>query len=205
MPLRGKTKKEVLTEFRHAEILEAARKVFAEKGFGEASVEDIARAAGVAKGTLYLYYPSKRDIYWGALKSGLESLSDLLDSRMGSAGSTEAKVRAFMRTKLDYFELHRDFFKIYYAEFGHALVQSTCFYKDFEEYHFRQVRLVTAALREGTRRGTLRKLPVEMTALAIVNLTRGVIVQRLLGWTGIDMERDVEFLFDLVWKGIAAR
>jgi AcrR family transcriptional regulator len=205
MPLKGKTKKDVLTEFRHAEILEAARKVFAEKGFDEASVEAIARAAGVAKGTLYLYYPSKREIYWEALKSGLDSLCDQLEAKIKAAECTEAKIRAFIATKLNYFEVHRDFFNIYYAEFGHALVQSACLYRDFEEYHFRQVRLLAAALREGARRGAIRNVSVELTAFTIVNLTRGVIMQRLLGWTSAEVEREVEFVSDLIWKGIAAR
>ena len=68
MPVLGKSKKEVVTEFRTAELLEAARRVFAEKGFHEATVDDVAEEAGVAKGTVYLYYRSKRDLYWAALK-----------------------------------------------------------------------------------------------------------------------------------------
>ena len=68
-----KTKKDVITEFRTSGILEAARKVFAEKGFHEATMDDIAEAAGVAKGTVYLYYESKRDVYFAALKFGITS------------------------------------------------------------------------------------------------------------------------------------
>ena len=59
-----RTKKDVVTEFRTAGILEAARKVFAKKGFNDATVDDIANAAGVAKGTVYLYYRSKREVYF---------------------------------------------------------------------------------------------------------------------------------------------
>ncbi|HVB38785.1 MAG TPA: helix-turn-helix domain-containing protein, partial [Vicinamibacterales bacterium] len=63
MPLEGRTKQDVLSEFRCAEILTAARGVFARKGYQAATMDDIAGAAGVGKGTLYLYYRSKRDIY----------------------------------------------------------------------------------------------------------------------------------------------
>jgi AcrR family transcriptional regulator len=73
-----RTKKEVVTEFRTAGILEAARKVFAKKGFSDATVDDIANAAGVAKGTIYLYYKSKRDVYFAALKFGLEQMYSAL-------------------------------------------------------------------------------------------------------------------------------
>jgi AcrR family transcriptional regulator len=205
MPVKGKTKKDVLVEFRHAEILDAARKVFANKGFAEASVDEIAHTAGVAKGTLYLYYSSKRDIYWEALKCGLVALCERLEEQINAAGSTEAKIRAFMATKLNYFEDNRDFFKIYYSEFGHALAQPAFFHCDIEEFHFRQLRLVIKALQDGMKRRAIRSLPAEATAFAIVNLTRGVITQRLLGWASTTIEEDIAFMFDFTWKGIAGR
>ena len=52
MPVLGRTPKEVLKEFRTAALLEAARRVFAKKGFHAATVDEIAGAAGVAKGTV---------------------------------------------------------------------------------------------------------------------------------------------------------
>ncbi len=205
MPLKGKTKHDVVLEFRHAEILDAARKLFALKGFNEASVEEIAHAAGVAKGTVYLYYPSKRDLYWEALKGGLVSMCEDLEQQVRNAGSTEAKIRIFMAAKLRYFDENRDFFKIYYSEFGNALLQQAWLHKDFEQYHFRQMRLLAEALKEGIRNRTLRSLPVDDTAFAILHLTRGVITQRLLGWTKTRLEDDINFMFDLTWKGLAGK
>ena len=205
MPLKGKTKRDVLVEFRHAEILDAARKVFAAKGFDEASVDEIAHAAGVAKGTLYLYYPSKRDLYWEALKFGLIALDEQLEKQVNAAESTEAKIRAFIATKLNYFDNNRDFFKIFYAEFGDAVAQPAFCHEDLKQFNFKQMRLLTAALHDGMKRREIRNLPVEQTAFAIVNFTRGVIAQRLLGWAKTKKEEDVEFMFDLTWKGIAGR
>jgi len=62
MPVLGRTKKDVLSEFRKSELLTAARTVFGKKGFHDASIEEIAELAEVAKGTVYLYYRSKRDL-----------------------------------------------------------------------------------------------------------------------------------------------
>jgi AcrR family transcriptional regulator len=205
MPLKGKTKHDVVLEFRHAEILDAARKLFARKGFNEASVDEIAQAAGVAKGTVYLYYPSKRELYWEALRCGLVSMCEDLEKQVQAAGSTESKIRAFMTAKLHYFEENRDFFKIYYSEFGNAVLQQAWLQKDFEQFHFRQLRVLTSALEEGTPDRNLRHLPVEETAFAILNLTRGMITRRLLGWAKTRPEDDIEFMFDLTWKGLAGK
>jgi AcrR family transcriptional regulator len=121
VPLKGKTKRDVVCEFRNAEILEAARKVFAQKGFSEASVGDIAQQAGLAKGTLYLYYRSKHALYWAALQAGLVELSRNLKLRVEAEPAIADKIRTFIETKLLYFEENRDFFKIYYAEFANAI------------------------------------------------------------------------------------
>ena len=205
MPLNGKTKHDVLVEFRHAEILQAARRVFAEKGFADTSVDEIAQAAGVAKGTLYLYYTSKRDIYWEALKEGLVMMCEALEAEVGAAVSTENKIRAFMKTKMHHFEKHRDFFKIYHAEFANALVQPGCFERDLKEFHIRQMQVLTDALEDGMRKRSIRKLPAEEAAFAILNLTRGVITQRLLGLSKTGIEEAVSFVFDLTWKGLAGK
>ncbi len=205
MPFKGKTKREVLLEFRHAEILEAARKVFAEKGYNSASVEDIAHAAGLAKGTLYLYYPSKHDIYWEALKRGLEALCDELEKKVRAERECEARIRAFISAKLTWFEENRDLFKIYYAEYANVVSQPPYLHRDFREFHLRQMKLLTSALHEGMFQKVVRRLPAEAAALAVLDIARGIITQRLLGWSKTELQDDIDFLIDLTWKGLSSR
>src|SRR5262252_5149287 len=107
-----KTKKDVVTEFRTSGILEAARKVFANRGFHEATVEDIAEAAGVAKGTVYLYYASKRDVYLAALKFGISQMYSSLLHEVKKRSTPQEKLKALIAAKLAYFDENRDFFKI---------------------------------------------------------------------------------------------
>ncbi len=199
-----RTKRDVLAEFRHGEILVAARKVFAEKGFAGASVDEIAQAAGVAKGTIYLYYPSKRDIYFAALREGLSALAAKTQENVLAADTLLAKLRAYVETKLRYCEEHRDFFKIYFAELGNMVTQHATPDRRFEQIYLDQVALLEHALREGSERGDARQLPSRAVAFAIANLTRGAVTQRLVGWTEGSIEHEVELLVDLVWKGISA-
>src|SRR6187397_2383189 len=118
MPVLGRTKKDVLSEFRKSELLNAARAVFGKKGFHDASIEEIAEMAEVAKGTVYLYYKSKNDLYLEALKFGLESLNRELTAKADRAGSCLATLRVLIETKIAFFEENRDFFRIYYSELG---------------------------------------------------------------------------------------
>lgn len=200
-----RTRKEVLTEFRTAEILQAAHHVFAEKGYDQATISDIASAAGVAKGTIYLYYRSKRDVYWAALKNDMLTLRDETRRQLDGAGTIEQKVRAVIATKLQYFEQHRDFFRIYYAELGRSVTRHTQFQRQIEEIYLEQVHMLGQALQQAVRRRAIRHLRAEATAFAVLDLTRGVIAQRLRGWSSAELDDDIAFTFDLVWKGIALR
>ncbi|MCL5006287.1 MAG: TetR/AcrR family transcriptional regulator [Acidobacteria bacterium] len=204
MPVLGRSKKEALTEFRMAELLEAARKVFAEKGFHEATVDEIADAAGVAKGTVYLYYQSKQAIYWAALERGITALLDEVKTRVGEEETLEDKVRAFIAIKIAYFEKNRDFFAIYISEFGSAFTHPAQLRKRFGDLYLQQSRVIEAVLQEGIKRKVIRSIRPDIAALAISDLTRGIITQRLLGWSKGDVESDIRFVFDLVWRGIAA-
>jgi len=203
MPVRGKTKQEVVSEFRCAEILEAARKVFSKNGFNETTVDDIAGAAGVAKGTVYLYFRSKREIYLAALTQGIARLNEETRERVEAPDAIQAKIRAFIGTRVRYFEENRDFFKIYQSEFGNILVHPANLHKDFKELYCQQARLLESVLREAAKQGAIRCTRADSTALIIYDMTRALIFQRLLGWSRVDVEKDIEFLFDLIWRGIA--
>lgn len=198
-----RTKKDVVTEFRTAGILEAARTVFAKKGFNDATVDDVAAAAGVAKGTVYLYYQSKREIYLAALKSGIEQMYAVLQEELKKVATPEEKLRTLISVKLGYFDDNRDFFKIYYSEVGNICIHPGAIDSDFKEMYLQQAKVVESILKEGARKNVIRPFRIEQAALAISDVIRGVVTQRVLGWSKSKISRDVDFIFDLIWKGIA--
>ena len=76
------------TEGKRRAILDAAEAAFARKEFDEVLTDDVAALAGVGKGTLYRYFPTKEELYSAALLRGFEELErDLaeLDARPTSA------------------------------------------------------------------------------------------------------------------------
>ena len=77
---------------RRAQLLRAARKVFRAKGYDGASISEIVREAGVAQGTFYLYFPSKRD--------AAVSLRDGLMETMAQAGATAVKSHTSFEDRL---------------------------------------------------------------------------------------------------------
>lgn len=79
MPTQGQvTKRQLLKEQREAQILDAAGRVFARKGYQRATTKEIAADAGVAEGTIYNYFKNKRDLLIAmASRLALESLHEM--------------------------------------------------------------------------------------------------------------------------------
>ena len=202
MPVLTKTKSEVISEFRCGEILDAARKVFSRKTFEQTTVDDIAAAAHVAKGTLYLYYKSKREIYLEALRRDIVALSEETDRRMQACDSAADKIRAFISTRVKFFEENRGFFRIYYSEFANFYVPLAPASKGFRELYIRQAKRLESILQQAVEKREIRNICPRSTALRLYDMTLGVIAERTLGWSKAPVERDIEALFELLWRGI---
>lgn len=198
---QSRTKQEVVAEFRHSGILDAARRVFARKGFENATVDDIAESAGIAKGTVYLYFRSKRDIYLAALKQGAIELNHETRRRMDAVPTAQEKIRAFVSTRIQYFEQNRDFFRIYQSEFGN-LFHPAQLNEEFKDLCYGQGKALKGILDGLMRDGQIRPMRTDLAAFTIHDITRGLIFQRLLGWSRASAEDDVDSLFDLLWKGL---
>lgn len=195
------TKKEVVSEFRRTGILRAARKVFARHGYDGATMDDVAEACSIAKGTLYLYFKSKREIYLGVLKEDLRSLREATRRAIGAASSAEGRIRAFITTRFDFCEQHRDFFRIYNSDVSAIFVAAQPMQKDLREFYLEQARMLADIISDGIAAGNLRDVPAQAAAFAIYDMTRAAIARRVLGLnTGGE---DAETLIDMVWRGIA--
>ena len=74
MPADSTRPRQRRKETRPQEFLDAALALFVEKGFAASRAEEVAQRAGVSKGTLYLYYPSKEDLFKAVVRQTLSSL-----------------------------------------------------------------------------------------------------------------------------------
>jgi AcrR family transcriptional regulator len=197
----GKTKHDIVAEFRTAEILAAGRKVFAEKGFSEATMDRIAEVAGLAKGTLYLYFASKRDVYFATVRKTAEELDALSSASMSAQTNTRASIRAFIQTRLEFFEGNREFFSIYYAEFGNILHPSSPNHP-FHDFYVAQLGKLETLLSRAVEQGEIRAIPVEAVAASIFEITRGWMLRRLSGSISTPVAEDIDTLTNILWQGI---
>ena len=110
MGLEERRKRE--KESRKNAILKAARKLFFEKGFRSVTVESIARKAELSKGSIYLHYSSKEEIYSQILLSDIDKFHDHVAGILQeSSGASEALIR-LAEIYVDFFLNDRELFRI---------------------------------------------------------------------------------------------
>jgi TetR/AcrR family fatty acid metabolism transcriptional regulator len=196
-----KTKHDVVCEFRRMEIGDAARTVFARKGFALATMDEIAEEAGVAKGTIYLYFRSKTEVYQAVLAYDMKALIKGTLERIDAAAALREKIAAFNLARLEYAEAKRDFFQIMDTESANLTPTRSQYRKWMRE----PVLRLASAIEEATRCGKIRRIPAEKTAWLIADMARGTIQRRLLEHSTSSPSEDAEFLSNFVWASLTAQ
>lgn len=110
------TRKERDRQLRKSDILEAAERIFASKGFHEATMHDIAQEAQYATGTVYLYFKDKDSLYFSLVEEKIKDLLSVLKDDTKKVSDAGDKLRIFLDKKLDFFEKNKDFFRIFLSE-----------------------------------------------------------------------------------------
>ncbi|MGB4464192.1 MAG: TetR/AcrR family transcriptional regulator [Candidatus Hydrothermia bacterium] len=90
-------------------ILRAARDVFGKKGFYETRMEDIATEAGIAKGTLYIYFPSKEELYECLLREGLKDAVKKIKDSMQSVKDINDRIQAIIKAFIEILDENQEF------------------------------------------------------------------------------------------------
>ena len=91
-------------EQRREQVMGVARKVFVERGYHAAGMDEIAEAAGVSKPVLYQHFPSKLELYLALLDGGIAELLSSADTALRSTTDNKERVRATMRAYFSFVE-----------------------------------------------------------------------------------------------------
>jgi AcrR family transcriptional regulator len=197
-----KTRKELLSEWRHRVILDAARGVFARLGYAAASMEDIAKEAGIAKGTVYLYFKSKEEVFAGVLARDLECLTDKTIEGMSEARTFSERLLVLLNLRLAYLQHNQDFLRVYFAEFGSRGSRSPVISEVIDKQFRRGLECLRQCLKEAIAGNEIRAVPVDEAAFAIFDLARGFAERHLGGWSNLALEQDVAFTHSLLINGL---
>ena len=139
---------------KHHRIIEAATKVFAKNGFYQSKIAQIAKEAGVADGTIYIYFENKDDILISLFEEQMKAVLDNMTLQLTKIDDPAEKLEIFASTHLDLIEKNKDMAEIIQVE----LRQSGKFMKEYKNERFLEyLDIIGDIISDGQKRGLFRK------------------------------------------------
>jgi AcrR family transcriptional regulator len=199
-----KSKEEVVQEFRVQSIQEAAIRVISRKGMAAATMQEIAAEAGVAKGTIYLYFRDREELVEKTFETAIGLLHKRLDAALDGDGSFEERLRSLITAQLTFFSENREFFRLYHSlrmPQGSATQQRrqkrTC------QPQFRaRVDRLAEVLKQAMDAGEVRRLDPHRLALFLTEGSIAIVLERLSEDTPPPENDDVELIVSTLLDGI---
>ena len=186
-------------------ILEGALRAFAKKGFYNTKVSEIASEAGVADGTIYLYFKNKDDLLISLFEDRMEWIIARLRAELEAVeGGVDAKLRGVIRLHVALARDEPDLAEFITVE----LRQSAKFVKEYENPGFADyLRLLQSLIEQGQHDGTFRRdLDSRLVGRAIFGALDEVLLMTTLSSHGReDVERKVDQITTLLLDGLCAR
>lgn len=198
---------------RKNEIVDAAERIFFSKGMAQATMDDIAAEAELSKGTLYLYFKSKEELYLAINERGLQILADMFSEAVSKKKIGLDKVRAIGETYYNYSQQHTDYFNamLYYESRDIDFSDDNSCAQACEAHGSRTLQIVAEAVQTGIVDGSVRSdIDPFKTAMVLWGHSTGIIqVLALKGKHleqkhGFDMTGIIELSIEMVVRSVKA-
>ena len=198
----GRPADAALRERRCEQILVAAAKLFAEHGYSETDTQVLADRLGVGKGTLYRYFPTKRELFLAAADRVMRQLRQTVDDSMAGVADPLDGIARAVRAYLDFFANH--------PEFVELLIQERALFKDRKKPTYFEHREANgerwrAFYRALIAEGRVRDVPPERITNVFGNLMYGTMFTNYFAGQSKPSEVQAQEILDIVFHGILTR
>lgn len=185
--------------WREEQILETAVQLFAERGFDGTDTQLLAETLQVGKGTIYRYFPSKRDLFLAAADRVMRLMRQSIDARVEGIDEPFERLGVAIRSFLEFFAEH--------PEFVELLIQERAQFKDRKKptyfvHRETNIKRWQALYRSLIEVGRIRDMPVERITDVIGNLLYGTIFTNYFTGERQSVEKQARDILDVVFHGI---
>jgi AcrR family transcriptional regulator len=180
-------------------LIQAAIKLFAQQGYHNTTVAEIADEAGVAKGTVYWYFSSKEELFWGIIVSGAELVNNKLAKEAEQNNKTAVeKIEAIIRLHISYFKKGKNIVKMT-QECSASPGEN--FYKEIQQLRKVAINSVAKIIKEGQEND---ELVADIQAKELANFILGAIggAYNPSIYELEDVEETTDLILKIIFKGI---
>jgi TetR/AcrR family fatty acid metabolism transcriptional regulator len=175
------TRRERQKAMHRREILEAAKRVFAKKGFAATTIDEIAQEAEFSKGAMYGYFEGKEDLFFSLIQEKSDEVEGRFREVVASSGDPATKIRDLVETYLTFFEEDRDFFQIIASEHPRLGVKThSRLTENMRKRYIRNLGLIEQVMQAGVSAGALKDIEPRLLATGLVGIIHAFTAQWIL-------------------------
>ena len=193
---------EQMREATRRHIIHQAASEFARLGFDQANINTIAEQAGIGKGTIYLYFANKRELFLAMLRYIAQEQLDSIRAAVAIDGSLQQRLERLFLAFLALAKEESDSFNVYMS----SLYGVNRAFKDEATKQLRDyVAVIALMLEESRMRGEVQYKNVEAIALMVLSLTESYILSaRALGRADTNIAEQASVVAQLIVCGIGS-
>lgn len=189
-------------------VLKAAVKIFSEKGYSAATTSEIAKEAGVAEGTIFRYFKTKKDILTGVLIEviqvfGEEMITEKLLRliKENKDKSQREVLKLIIKDRLELINEHREEISIILSEAKYHQDIKDAFIKNIIQ---RAINMSEQYVNTGIQKGDFREVNVPVVVRSLMGIVAAYVFQEEMfpGIIGMDQDRQLDEIINLVFYGV---
>lgn len=178
---------------RHESIITEATNLFYEKSYHDVTMDEIAEASGVAKGTLYLYFPSKEKLYLEILESSFEAIESLLQKEIEKKDPAPKKLKKALTIIFSFYLENKKVLKILGRDETHLIREH---YELTERWRLNRIKLYENIIEKGIKEGSFRDQNIRISALILYGSIGAVM-------SHYDLSSEVEVIAEEVFSQLS--
>jgi AcrR family transcriptional regulator len=191
---------EQMREATRQRIIRQAASEFARLGFDQANINAIAEQAGIGKGTIYLYFENKSDLFLEMLRAIAQAQLAVIRVALAPEGTLQQRLERLFRAFTHLAEEESDNFNVYmsalYGVNRAFQAEATKLLRDY-------VAVIALMLEQSQARGEIHSYNIDATALMVLSLTESYVLSaKVLGQSEHTIEKQAGSIAELILRGI---
>lgn len=195
-------------EEKRKRIMQAALKIFSRKGYTPAAVDEVAQEAHIGKGTLYLYFKDKEDLFYNTIMCVIDDLAGTIASEISDDLCPIDSLERLAKLQFEFFSKNRDFFNIHLTILNYNLMSNyTRLFQSLIDKQRALYEFEAGIVEKGKEEGSIR---MDVDTGLIVSSYQGMIhdVVSRMCWSdlssGFDAEEKAKSIMKVFLEGVGA-
>lgn len=191
------------TKDKKEKILLAAAKVISKKGYHNTQMDDIAKEANVAKGTLYLYFESKEDLLTKFIDNIFKETFSSLNRINTIQTNSIDKIQMYVKNQLEFFFKNAQFFQIMFREIHNIdKILGAKYKQKIHTSHHKVVEVLAKIIEHGIKEKLFKPIKPELAAYILTNIISCILFQHMATKQKWNVPKQASFVVDIFLKGI---